>query len=85
MLRPVSLFSQPGSQSGKSFRAIYWQVLQEDPWRRLFSQISNFVRRECELVAPSDQQQPDTTIEMQLCSFGEIRRKQNAMSHETLA
>ena len=69
MLRPVDLFSQPGSQSGKSFRAIYWQVLQEDPWRRLFSQISNFVRREWELLAPSDQelageQQPDTTMKL---------------------
>ena len=62
----------------------------EDPRRRLFSQISNFVRRECELVAPPHQelageQQPDTTIDMQLCSFGQIRRKQNAMSHEILA
>ena len=53
-------------------------------------QISNFVRRECELLAPSHQQlageqQPDTTIEMQPCSFGQIRRKQNAISHEILA
>ena len=51
-------------------------------------QISNFVRRECELLAPPHQQlageqQPD--IEMQFCSFGQIRRKQNAMSHEILA
>ena len=27
----------------------------------------------------------DTTIEMQPCSFGQIRRKQNAISHEILA
>ena len=39
-------------------------------WRRLFSQISNFGRRECELLAPSDQElasiveQPDTTMKL---------------------
>ena len=60
------------------------------PSSRLFSRISNFVRRECGLLAPSHQQlageqQPDTTIEMQPCSFGQIRRKQNAISHEILA
>ena len=31
------------------------------------------------------EQQPDTTIEMQLCSFGQIRCKENSMSHEILA
>ena len=62
----------------------------EDPWIRLFSQISNCVRRECELLALPHQelageQPPDTTIEMELYSFGQIRRKQNAMNHEILA
>ena len=88
MLRPVNLFSQPGSQSGKSFRAIYWQVLQEDPRRRrLFSQIGNFVRREWELLASSDQelageQQPDTTMKLKCNSavVDKFRHKQNAMN-----
>lgn len=52
---------------------------ERDPWR-LFLQISNFVRRECELLAPSDgmanEWQPDSTTVVQLCSFGEnIRYK----------
>ena len=56
----------------------------------MFSQISNFVRRECELLAPSYQelageQQPGTTIEMHLFSLGQLRSKQNTMSHEILA
>ena len=35
------------------------------------------VRADQELAG---EQQPDTKIEMQLCNFGQIRRKQNAMS-----
>ena len=76
--------------AGEDKTPVLHEAVLGGPSSRLFSRISNFVRRECELLAPSHQQlageqQPDATIEMQPCSFGQIRRKQNAISHEILA
>ena len=76
--------------AGEDKTPVLHEAVLGGPSSRLFSRISNFVRRECELLAPSYQelageQQPGTTIEMHLFSLGQLRSKQNTMSHEILA